>query len=145
MERKNDEEILLHFTERSFAMNQQNPSGCSLPHHHGDSMVPILEKMPSQEIFDKVADIFSLINDATRLKILLILFHAEECVCNIAAAIHMSPPAVSHHLRVLKQSGLIKSRRDGKETYYTLTNTPEAHLLHRAVDDIFDIQCETKK
>ncbi len=120
---------------------EKNPFDPHLPHHHGNQINLILERMPSQDVFDKVADIFGLINDATRLKILLILFHAEECVCNIAAAIHMSPPAVSHHLRVLKQSGLIKSRRDGKETYYTLTDTPQAQLLHRVVDDIFDIQC----
>ncbi|MBO4265343.1 MAG: helix-turn-helix transcriptional regulator [Clostridia bacterium] len=113
-----------------------------LPHDHGKGINHILEKMPSNEVFSNVADVFGLINDATRLKILVLLFHSEECVCNIAAAIDMSAPAVSHHLRVLRQAGIIRARRDGKETYYTLADTNIAHLLHHAVDDMFDIKCE---
>lgn len=53
----------------------------------------------------------------------------------------MSNPAASHHLRILKNSGLITSRRSGKEVYYTLADTPEARLLHKAVDSLFHITC----
>lgn len=53
----------------------------------------------------------------------------------------MSSPAVSHHLRLLKQAGLLESRREGKEMYYKLAKTTEASLLHHALDDILDIKC----
>lgn len=84
---------------------------------------------------------FSLIGDSTRLKILWLLCHSEECVINIAAAIDMSSPAVSHHLKVLKQAGVITSKRVGKEAYYTLADTEEAEIIHNAIDKILDIKC----
>ncbi|MDD6389307.1 MAG: metalloregulator ArsR/SmtB family transcription factor [Anaerovoracaceae bacterium] len=111
-----------------------------LPHNHGTSH-EFLEARPDEEIFGKASDMFSLIGDSTRLKILWILCHSEECVINIAAAIDMSSPAVSHHLKVLKQNGIIVSRREGKEAYYRLADTQEAKIIHEAVDKMLDIKC----
>lgn len=54
-------------------------------------------------------------------------------------------PAVSHHLRILKKSGIISSRRDGKEVYYSLSDTPQAKLLHHAIDALFEISCPTEQ
>ena len=106
----------------------------NLPHNHGQKMASVLEKMPAGEDFQSVGD-------SSRLRILLLLCHCEECTYNIAAAFGMSNPAASHHLRILKNSGLITSRRSGKEVYYTLADTPEARLLHKAVDSLFHITC----
>ena len=114
----------------------------NLPHDHGTHTTELLESRPSQETFDKVSGTFHLISDSTRLKILWLLCHSEECVANIAAAIEMSSPAVSHHLRMLKQAGLLVSHRDGKETYYTLAKTDEADLVHDIVDRVFDMNCK---
>lgn len=122
-------------------MEQHNNENTGLPHDHGNSLEKMLSNKPRQSDFEKVADTFQMISDATRLKILWLLCHNEECVSNIAAAVEMSAPAVSHHLRVLRQSGLVMSRRDGKETYYTIADTVEAGLVHRMIDDIFDIKC----
>lgn len=113
-----------------------------LPHDHGNHTAELLEQQPLQETFDKVSATFQLISDPTRLKILWFLCHSEECVVNIAAAVDMSSPAVSHHLRVLKQSGLLTSHREGKETYYTLAATDEAGLVHDIVDRVFDMNCK---
>lgn len=110
-------------------------------HHHCQKTEVMLKKMPKDVAFEKVSGTFQLISDATRLKILWLLCHCEECVNNIAVAVSMSSPAVSHHLRLLKQAGLLSSRREGKEMYYKLAETPEASLLHRSIDDIFDINC----
>ncbi|MEA4892618.1 MAG: metalloregulator ArsR/SmtB family transcription factor [Peptococcaceae bacterium] len=112
-----------------------------LPHDHGQDILKVLAFLPDEEAFHRVADTFQLISDSTRLKILWLLCHSEECVCNIAAAIEMSAPAVSHHLRVLKQAGLISNRRIGKEIHYTLADTEEARLVHKTIDDIFDMKC----
>ena len=113
----------------------------NLPHKHGQTIEKILDKMPSVQDFQKIAFLLQQLGDPTRLRILWLLCHSEECVCNLAAAIQMSDPAISHHLRSLKNSGLITSRREGKEVYYTLADTAEAKLLHRTVDALFEMSC----
>lgn len=110
-------------------------------HEHCGHIEDMLKKMPDNKIFEKVSETFQLISDASRLKILWLLCHSEACVNNIAVAVNMSAPAVSHHLRILKQAGLLVSRREGKEMYYKLSATVEAELVHRAIDDILDIKC----
>ena len=54
---------------------------------------------------------------------------------------HMSSPALSHHLRLLRENGLIVSRRSGKETYYKAANTEEVRLLHHMIELLIDITC----
>ncbi len=108
-------------------------------HHHNNN--ENLQNTPDDKAFLRTAETFQLISDATRLKILWLLCHNEMCVNNIAVSVNMSSPAVSHHLRLLKQACLLESRREGKEMYYKLAETAEAALLHRALDDILDIKC----
>lgn len=115
-----------------------------LPHDHGNRTSAFIQNMPCQDVFDKTAETFHLISDPTRVKILWLLCHTEDCVANIAAAIEMSSPAVSHHLRVLKQAGLLTYRKCGKEVYYTLADTDEAKLVHHIVDIIFDLNCKER-
>ena len=69
------------------------------------------------------------------------LGYCEECVRNIVAVMDMSDPAVSQQLRTLKNTGLIVSRRDGKEIYYKLAETPVADYVHRICEEIFHITC----
>lgn len=116
----------------------------NLPHDHGQNVEHVLEKMPGQEDFQTVATAFSQLGDATRLKILWLLCHCEECVSNISAAMEMSDPAVSHHLKLLKTSGLIVSRREGKEVYYRLAETEKTKILHHALDAMFEMNCPTE-
>lgn len=116
----------------------------NLPHDHGQNIDKVLEKMPQVQQFQKVATAFQQLGDSTRLRILWLLCHSEECVSNVAAIMEMSDPAVSHHLRILRNSGLIVSRREGKEVYYTLANNDKANLLHQAIDSMFEISCPTK-
>ncbi|MFQ9510111.1 MAG: ArsR/SmtB family transcription factor [Lachnospiraceae bacterium] len=111
-----------------------------MPHDHGD-IHKVLDVMPSSDDCIKAAETFKQLCDGTRLQILWLLCHSEECVVNIAAAIGMSAPAVSHHLRFLKQAELIKARRIGKEVHYSLEDTEEAVLVHHMIDELFKIQC----
>ncbi len=110
-------------------------------HDHSGNLEQLLSTIPAEQQFFMAADIFSMLCDSTRLRILWLLCHTEECVSDIAAAVTMSSPAVSHHLRNLKQSGLIVSRREGKEVLYSLAKTKEATLVHHMIDDIFEINC----
>ena len=115
-----------------------------LPHDHGNGTHIFMESMPEQATFMRIAATFNLISDPTRVKILWLLCHTEECVANIAALVEMSSPAVSHHLRVLKQAGLLAHRKSGKEVYYTLADTDEARQIHHIVDIIFNLNCKER-
>lgn len=115
-----------------------------LPHDHGNKLALVLEKMPEDTYFSDAAAMFQQLCDGTRLRILWLLCHCEECGINISAAIGMSTAVVSHHLKTLKLSGLISSRRDGKEVYYTLADSEKAELIHKMVDDFFHMTCPNK-
>ena len=97
--------------------------------------------LTEDEIYD-ISETFRLIGDPSRLKILYILSHTEENVRNISAAFDMSPPAVSHHLRLLKSMKIIKSERRGKEVYYTLGTSELARTINRMVDQVFKMHCK---
>lgn len=110
-----------------------------LPHDHGTNTSNALSYIPEEENLETSAFLFSLISDQTRLRILLVLCHSEECVINIASLVNMSPPAVSHHLRLLKNAGIISSRKVGKEVHYKLAENPKAKLMHSIIDATFNI------
>lgn len=113
----------------------------NMPHDHGQNIDTVLERMPCMDSFTSVAALFKQMSDSTRLRILWLLCHCEECVSNISAAMQMSDPAVSHHLSVLKKSGLITSRRDGKEVYYKIADNEQTKLLHEVMDRLFEVEC----
>lgn len=115
----------------------------SLPHHHGEGHKEesLKEQLANQESFQSVANIFKLLDDTSRVRIFWLLCHCEECVINISAMMDMISPAVSHHLRQLKASGLVVSRRDGKEVYYKAAETEESQLLHLVIEKVMEISC----
>lgn len=116
-----------------------------LPHSHGEKNAEGMHKRASDIArFNSVADVFKQLSDITRLRIFWILSHNEECVINIAAMLDMSSPAVSHHLRIMCDSGLLVSRRDGKEVYYRAENSDLCGLLHDGIEQIMDISCPQK-
>lgn len=117
----------------------------TLPHEHGQSMDQILNIMPGLDAFQTTADMFKQLSDSTRIRIFWILCHCEECVINISAMMEMSSPAVAHHLRLLRASGLIESRRAGKETYYRASSGRQAQTLHRMIEEMMDISCIKKE
>ena len=112
-----------------------------LPHDHGQQIERQLEAMPKEEDFQIVSDLFKLLCDRSRVRIFWLLCHCEECVINLSSIVGMSSPAVSHHLRQLKNSGLIVSRREGKEVYYRAADTEQAQLLHHMIEKMVEIAC----
>lgn len=114
-----------------------------LPHHHGEGAETALIKKQLDQVedFQIVADVFRQLGDTTRVRIFWLLCHCEECVLNISAMLGMSSPAVSHHLRPLKGSGLIVSRREGKEVYYRAADTEQSRLLHQMIEQVMEITC----
>ncbi len=114
-----------------------------LPHAHNNEEISrgIKKELDNTDKFRLVADVFKQLGDTTRIRLFWLLCHCEECVINISALLDMSSPAVSHHLRILRSSGLIQSRREGKEVYYRAADTKESRLLHKMIEQIIDITC----
>ena len=112
-----------------------------LPHDHGQQMELQLDHMPDSEEFSTIADMFKLLGDSSRIRIFWLLCHCEECVTNLSAMVQMSAPAVSHHLKLLRATGLIVSRRAGKEVYYKAAETQQVQQLHHMIENMVEITC----
>lgn len=114
-----------------------------LPHDHGNNRraARLKEQLRRGGSFDAAAEVFSLLDDGSRVRIFWLLCHCEECVVNISALTGLSSPAVSHHLRLLREAGLLATRREGKEVYYRAADTPTARLLHSVVEKVMEISC----
>ena len=87
---------------------------------HDDIVRKVQKQMPDEELLLDLAELFKVFGDSTRVRIISALLHSEMCVCDIAALLVMSKSAISHQLRVLRQSRMVKYRRDGKVVYYSL-------------------------
>ncbi len=120
-------------------------SHLNLPHDHGQFPGYVLERMPNVNDFQTVADIFKQLGDGNRIRIFWLLCHCEECVINLSAIVGMSSPAVSHHLRQLKNAQLITSRREGKEVYYRAADNARAQLLHHMIEQMVEITCPSEQ
>lgn len=97
-----------------------NIETCSCTVIHEDMVSKVKESLPEEETLYDLADLFKVLGDSTRIKILCVLFEAEMCVCDIAALLGMTQSAISHQLRVLKQARLVKYKKQGKVVYYSL-------------------------
>ncbi len=98
---------------------------CDTVEVHEELLRIVNETMPEETKLYDLAELFKVFGDSTRIRILFVLFEAEGCVCDLAEALHMTQSAISHQLRILKQSRLVKSRREGKSVFYSLA---DAHV-----------------
>ncbi len=89
---------------------------------HEELISSVIADMPDEEMLYDLAELYKVFGDSTRIKILYALFEAELCVCDIAQLLGMTQSAISHQLRVLKQSKLVRFRREGKTVYYSLAD-----------------------
>lgn len=110
--------------------------------HHAEHRLGVADRpaLPSSARIEALADLFALLANATRLKLLLALHdHAnaerpELCVCDLASLAGASESMTSHQLRLLRDAGLVRFRRDGKFARYALRDGPQAHLLGDALE-----------
>ncbi|WP_037588650.1 ArsR/SmtB family transcription factor [Stenoxybacter acetivorans] len=108
---------------------------CDCDSIHEEVVVEVRGKMPDEAVLMDLADLFKVFSDSTRVKILCALQHSEMCVCDIAVLLGMTKSAISHQLRQLRQTRLVKNRKDGKVVYYSLDdehvgNVFKQGLLH---------------
>lgn len=97
----------------------------------------IVEKLkneiPDDEITSRLSEVFKIFGDNTRIRILWALFDKELCVFDISEVLNMSQSAISHQLRVLKQAKLVKSRRNGKNTFYSLDDDHVKRIIEQGL------------
>ena len=103
---------------------------------HTDVLKRIEETMPEEtELYD-LAELFKVFGDTTRIRILFVLAQAEVCVCDLAEELKMTQSAISHQLRILKQSRLVRSRRQGKVIYYALADDHVKTIIAMGMEHI---------
>lgn len=113
-----------------------------LPHsHHSNHPDALLATLNDSEHFQLVANVFKQLGDPTRVRLFWLLCHDEDCVINLSAMMGMSAPAISHHLRPLRDAGLVVTRREGKEVYYRAADTIQSQLLHHMIEQVMEITC----
>lgn len=109
---------------------------CEAEELHAERLQLVSENMPDEDALCDLAELFKVFGDSTRIRILFVLFEAEVCVCDLAAALRMTQSAVSHQLRILKQSKLVKSRREGKSVFYSLADDHVRSIIHQGMDHV---------
>lgn len=108
---------------------------------HNDLINKVDLLMPSEEIIYDIAELFKVFGDSTRTKILTALFESEMCVCDIGRLLNMTKSAISHQLRVLRQSKLVKARKCGKEVFYSLADEHVKIIFQMAIDHVTGTGC----
>ena len=109
---------------------------CGFLNVHRDTVDKVLRELPDDETLYDLAEVFKVFGDSTRIKILYALFEAELCVCDIAQLLGLSQSAVSHQLRVLKASRLVKPRREGKTVFYALDDDHVRKIIAQGMEHI---------
>jgi len=106
---------------------------------HEELLQKVAEHMPDDtELYD-LAELFKVFGDSTRIRILYVLFETEICVCDLAQVLNMTQSAISHQLKILKQSKLVKSRREGKSVFYSLADEHVRTIIAQGRDHIEEV------
>lgn len=117
-------------------MDRQELPCCEENQVHTDAVERVRALLPPDETLYDLAELFKIFGDSTRVKILYALLEAELCVCDIARLMEVTQSAVSHQLRVLKASKLVKFRREGKTVYYSLADEHVTRILSQGMEHV---------
>ena len=105
---------------------------------HEDEVARAAQAMPDEERLYELADFFKVFGDSTRVKILYALIASEICVQDLSELLGLNQSAVSHQLRILKQTGLVKYRKDGKYAFYSLDDDHVTQILTQGMAHLFE-------
>ena len=103
---------------------------------HEEAVRRILANRPSEDCLSRMAELFKVFGDPTRVKILYALFGSELCVGDLALLLSMNQSAVSHQLKILKDASLVRSRRVGKNIYYALSDGHVSTIISMGMEHI---------
>ncbi len=105
---------------------------------HKELVEKVLTELPDEDALYDLAELFKVFGDSTRMRILIALFETELCVCDISEALGMTQSAVSHQLQILRTNKLVKSRRDGKQIYYSLDDEHVVTIIAQGLSHILE-------
>ena len=114
----------------------KNDYSCDCNIIHQDRVDDVLHSMPSDKTFLNLAELYKLIGDTTRCRILFALDKNEMCVCDIANTLDMSKSSISHQLSTLREMGIVRARKEGKEVYYMLDDNHVKEVFEVALEHI---------
>lgn len=117
-------------------MGKMEVEHCDFVHVHQDVVEDVKSRLPAVEELQELAGLFKVFGDSTRIRILYVLFQREMCVCDLAQILDMSKSAISHQLRVLKQTKLVTNRREGKTVFYSLADGHIETILNQGMEHI---------
>ena len=103
---------------------------------HREAVCEVVNSMPDEYTFNNLADLFKLIGDTTRCRILFALDKREMCVCDIANVLNMTKSSISHQLALLREAGIVEYRKVGKEVYYRLDDFHITKLYEIGIEHI---------
>lgn len=107
---------------------------CNIIHQNAVNIA--LKNKPKEKELENLTTLFKILGDSTRTKILWILDHHEMCVCDIANVLDMTKSSISHQLAILREAGIVRFRRNGKEVYYTLDDEHISRLYEIGLEHI---------
>lgn len=110
----------------NYSIIGRNIMDCDCEIIHYDMVEKVKKRVLDEETLLLMADFYKALSDSTRMKIIDVLYEGELCVCDISVLINMTKSATSHQLRYLKEMNLIKSRKQGKEVFYSLA---DSHII----------------
>lgn len=103
---------------------------------HPEIVESVKSKMPQDDLVDNLSDFFKVLGDNTRVKIMWALHESEMCVCDLAVLLDLTKSAISHQLRLLKYAKLVKSRREGKVVFYSLSDDHVKQVFEQGLEHI---------
>lgn len=112
---------------------------------HPESVYHARQHLEDENAIMDAADVFSVLGDTTRLRVLVSLLHGELCVTDIAVATGVNRTTISHQLRVLRSNNMVERRRQGKVVYYTIANEQLTHLLELMAPGVCEIEMEVSQ
>ena len=94
------------------------------------------KSLPTKKNLDQLSEFFKIFGDHTRLRILFFLKKGELCVGDLSASLNMTPSAISHQLKILKQAELVHYRREGKILFYSLADHHVSGIIQIGLEHI---------
>ena len=116
--------------------DRYNVECCDFIHAHEEIVEKVRDKIPGEDTLYDLTELFRIFADSTRIRILYVLLESEMCVCDIAALLGMTQSAISQQLRALKNARLVKSRREGKTVFYSLTDDHVKTIIDQGLEHV---------
>lgn len=117
---------------------EENKLVCSEKCTHINKVKKAKLKEPTRKEILSLSNMFKLFADDTRLRIICILIKEELCVCDLCDALNLNQSTVSHQLQLLRNSNLVKYRREGKQIFYSLQDEHVEKIISQALEHILE-------